>query len=277
MFLSEYGANVHSQFGDDGVIAEIFRRIGEQSRVCVEFGAGDGLTCSNTANLWKSGWHGLLIEADEDRATHALVNTQGFDCQVLNCLILTGGQTSIDYLCTKVAGLGDIDFMSIDVDGDDYWILTTMTIRPRVVCIEFNPTVPPHLKLMPTGTGRCFGVGASVMKEGGEEMGYKMIGITQANMYFVRADEAEAFSDMETDLTILQPPETFMYITTDVTGRVVPVGAPSQWGLRWPPSELVRWPEDQENLLEFDYVDAWERYAHQILVELKEVRAERGI
>jgi hypothetical protein len=115
------------------------------------------------------------------------------------------------------------------------------------------------------------------MKEGGEEMGYKMIGITQANMYFVRADEAEAFSDMETDLQVLQPPETFMYITTDVTGRVLPAGAPSQWGLRWPPSELVRFVDDQEHLLEFDYVDAWERYAHQILVELKEIRVERGV
>src|SRR5579871_885302 len=64
--LEPHGFKVHSQYDEDGIIAEIFRRIGEGSRTFVEFGAGDGAE-NCTAFLLMQGWRGLWIEGDETK------------------------------------------------------------------------------------------------------------------------------------------------------------------------------------------------------------------
>jgi hypothetical protein len=66
--LSDFGFNEYSQFGEDGMIDEALKRIGVRSSRCVEFGAGDGLSCSNTANLWHNGWKAVLVEASSELA-----------------------------------------------------------------------------------------------------------------------------------------------------------------------------------------------------------------
>ncbi|HML14671.1 MAG TPA: hypothetical protein VK456_15295, partial [Xanthobacteraceae bacterium] len=61
--LVRYGYKVYSQNDEDGIIAEIFRRIGTTTRTFVEFGVETGAEC-NTAKLLVEGWHGLWIEAN---------------------------------------------------------------------------------------------------------------------------------------------------------------------------------------------------------------------
>src|SRR5262249_53165366 len=61
--LLRYGYKVYSQNDEDGIIAEIFRRIGAQSRTFVEFGVETGVEC-NTAKLLVEGWRGLWIESN---------------------------------------------------------------------------------------------------------------------------------------------------------------------------------------------------------------------
>tara|TARA_Y100000310_G_scaffold342088_1_gene443724 strand:+ start:122 stop:1279 length:1158 start_codon:yes stop_codon:yes gene_type:complete len=68
--LSTYAQNVTSQAGEDGIIAEIMRRLDIQQGACIEFGAGDGKTISNTYTLWHNlEWSALLIEPDESEFT----------------------------------------------------------------------------------------------------------------------------------------------------------------------------------------------------------------
>ncbi|MEK7109346.1 MAG: hypothetical protein AAB919_02825, partial [Patescibacteria group bacterium] len=63
--LTDYKKDVKSQHGEDGIITEIFRRMGAESKWCVEFGALNGTHHSNTWNLiMQEGWSGVLIEAD---------------------------------------------------------------------------------------------------------------------------------------------------------------------------------------------------------------------
>jgi len=60
--LAAHERRVYSQFGEDGVIERIFECIGTTNRYFVEFGASDGITLSNTANLrLNHGWSGLLM------------------------------------------------------------------------------------------------------------------------------------------------------------------------------------------------------------------------
>ena len=61
--LSDFAHDLHSQAGEDGILQAIFDRSGVRSRVCIEFGAWDGLHLSNTAQFWRNGWPGILIEA----------------------------------------------------------------------------------------------------------------------------------------------------------------------------------------------------------------------
>ena len=69
--LSQFQRNIHSQFGEDGIIEEILNRIGQGCTLdnwCVEFGAWDGIHLSNTCNLIKTkNYKAVLIEGDLNR------------------------------------------------------------------------------------------------------------------------------------------------------------------------------------------------------------------
>ncbi len=59
--------NVYSQAGQDGILREIFARLGIADGVFVEFGAWDGRFLSNCRLLFEKGWAGLFIEADRKK------------------------------------------------------------------------------------------------------------------------------------------------------------------------------------------------------------------
>ena len=65
--LLHYCKNIHSQRGDDGIIAEIFRRLGVQRGFFVEFGGWDGVYLANSRALFESDWGGAFIEADSQK------------------------------------------------------------------------------------------------------------------------------------------------------------------------------------------------------------------
>src|ERR1700675_5033925 len=65
--LIDYRSNIHSQFGEDGVIERVFAVVGETTRTCCEFGAWDGIHFSNTRALVERGWRGVFVEADPER------------------------------------------------------------------------------------------------------------------------------------------------------------------------------------------------------------------
>ena len=75
--LYEFAANNYSQFGEDGIIQEIFKVIGTKSKLTVEFGAWDGFLYSNTAALWArdTSWKAVLIEGDPERYEDLVRNT----------------------------------------------------------------------------------------------------------------------------------------------------------------------------------------------------------
>jgi hypothetical protein len=269
MKLSDFSADVFSQGGEDGAIAEVFRRLGEGGRTCVEFGAGDGISCSNTANLWQRGWNAILIESDP-RLVSRIEELEAPEVRAIERVITPGGADSIDEILAGI-GVSSVDLMSIDVDGADYWIFLGMIIRPRLIVIEFNPTVPPHLDIVPASSASKFGVGALTMRRAAKDHGYQMIGITHANMFLVRSEDAAKFADLDTDLSRLLPPERFMYLATDYRGNMVPIGARPEWGLVWPPSKTEFAPNTKE-LLVAGVDPATMPDISQIIVEVRALR-----
>jgi hypothetical protein len=221
MRLDDFGANVTSQFGEDGMIAHVFEQIGEQSRFCVEFGAADGRTCSNTWWLRWHKWDALLIEADVELAAK-LRPTKRVSC--------VQDFVTPDNLNHYIGGR-PVDFMSIDVDGDDYAIFEGLEVRPRLVCIEYNASIPPHISLRQAELGEYFGASARALVELASAKGYELIGVTKGNLLLVRDDEAHHFTNYERDLSTLFDSTGLSYLATDYGGRPIVVGAAPPWGL----------------------------------------------
>jgi hypothetical protein len=125
--LERYERRVYSQSGEDGALARIFELIGTSNRFFVEFGAWDGLNLSNTAHLrLDHGWTGLLMEGS-DRADDAPVEREHIDADNVNALF------------AKYAVPERFDLLSIDIDGNDYWVWKAIEgFTARVVVIEYN-------------------------------------------------------------------------------------------------------------------------------------------
>jgi hypothetical protein len=112
-----------SQGGQDGVLEAIFSQIGEGDAYFVEFGAGNGLDSSNTANLRiNHGWGGLLMDAEP---TADIVKKENITANNINSILHKHGVKEIDYL-------------SIDIDGNDYYVWNILYKKPRVITIEYN-------------------------------------------------------------------------------------------------------------------------------------------
>ncbi len=126
--LHRYERRVYSQGGEDGVITRVFECIGTTNRYFVEFGAWDGQHLSNTANLrLHCGWTGLLMDGDGERRDDALVKPAFITADNVNDVFAKHGVPE------------SFDLLSLDVDGNEYWIWRALgPHRPRVVVVEYN-------------------------------------------------------------------------------------------------------------------------------------------
>ena len=125
--LHWFEASRHSQNGEDGIIAEIFRRIGTRSRFFVEIGAADGAE-NCTAALVDEEWQGVWVEGDPDKAAAArcLVASRGVEV----CHAFVDCETILPLLDTANVPQ-EVDLLVLDIDGNDYWILERIGTRLR--------------------------------------------------------------------------------------------------------------------------------------------------
>lgn len=198
--LELYGFHVYSQNDEDGIIQEIFERIGTTNQKFIEFGVQDGLE-SNGHYLLLKGWSGLWIEGDLDcvkkllRAFRPAVRTGHLT--VCNAFI---DRDNINPLIKQAGFHGEIDLLSIDVDGNDYYIWEAIdVVNPRVVAIEYNGKIPPDLNWKMAydkwhlwdGSDR-HGASLKALELLGQSKGYRLVGtnLNGVNAFFVREDLA---------------------------------------------------------------------------------------
>lgn len=218
--LRKYARNVHSQFGEDGIIEKIFELIGVRTRRCIEFGAWDGWYLSNTAHLWENGWTGVLIEADPKKYAELELKTSRYDCIRICERVGHQGEQKLDRILERHGVRGEVDLLSLDVDGDEYYIWeATEQLTPRVVVCEFNPTIPLHLELR-QAPGGYFGCSATAMVRLAERKGYRLVAMTECNGLFVRASEFAPFEAFETSLEAVMLTQNLTYVISGYGGAV---------------------------------------------------------
>lgn len=206
--LSEYEKSLYSQNGEDGVLAKIFQLVSPVSRFCVEFGAYDGITGSNTYLLRLQGWECMLLD-----------RTFEIPEQSLHKEFITA--ENINQFFDKYNVPLDFDLLSIDVDYNDFymWKAIDKKYRPAVVVIEYNGTHLPMedkvVKYHPyyTGDGSNY-CGASIfaLYQLGRAKGYSLVYAekTGLNLFFIRDDILKEknlqFKDMNDVQKIYRPP-----------------------------------------------------------------------
>jgi hypothetical protein len=198
---------VYSQNGEDGILLYLFSRIGVTDRRFVEFGIGDGSEC-NTANLALTfGWRGLLMEADgalADRARTFYAAQPTLRTSSLRVECADVEPDTINELLRRFGVEGELDLLSIDIDGNDYWVWeATEGVSPRVVVIEYNAsfgrassvTVPYRRgfdRYREHVSGYYHGASLGALARLAERKGYLLAGCDSrgTNAFFVRADAA---------------------------------------------------------------------------------------
>ncbi|MEN9405890.1 MAG: hypothetical protein RLZ12_174 [Bacillota bacterium] len=199
--LHLYEHKIKSQFGEDGIIQEIFRRIGTTNRLCVEFGGYDGIAMSNTANLiMNHGWHGVFIEGSSKFCQQARSNYHklGLEAKVsVYNNFITRENIAAIFKAAKIPK--EFDFLSIDLDGNDYYVWQALAMyRPRVLVIEYNASYPPPLKwIRPYDPNFAwdgsnnYGASLNKFEELGKSMGYCLLGTEHmgCNAFFIRKDQ----------------------------------------------------------------------------------------
>lgn len=196
--LLRYGFKIYSQNDEDGILEEIFRRIGVENRRFVEFGVENGFEC-NTAKLLVEGWQGLWMEANAAQAKRIREHfTSFFSSGNLSLLEETVTAENINALLSQAGFVGDLDLLSIDIDFSDYWVWKAIEVaRPRVVVIEYNASLRPPLSLVvpysPTSSwsgGNYFGASLEAFVRLAQGKGYRIVGcsFSGVNAFFVRED-----------------------------------------------------------------------------------------
>lgn len=200
--FSSTGYKVFSQFEEDGLLWYLFSLIGEGSKTFIEIGANDGINsnCSNLAVHF--GWSGLFFEGSaalikRGERFYAKIPTPYHPKPKYVQAIIK--RENINELISKNGLSGEIELLSIDIDGNDYWVWDAIeVVSPKVVIIEThtefgdkNIVVPYDPDYMFPGKHPVYhGASVTAMAKLGEKKGYRLVGASDLgiNQIFLRND-----------------------------------------------------------------------------------------
>ncbi len=203
--LDETGFRVFSQFEEDGKLLFIFSILGMTHKTFVEIGSDDGVN-SNSANLYFNfGWHGLFIDGNPrsiKRGTRffARYPHPWFYKPAFVCARVT--QENVNDLIGNAGYTGEIGLLSIDIDGNDYWVWEALTVvEPQVVIIETHNEFGMNNIVVPYDADYSFpgrhsvyhGASPVAMTRLAQKKGYRLVGANELgfNFIFVRKGLAE--------------------------------------------------------------------------------------
>jgi hypothetical protein len=223
----------HSQNGEDGILWNIFSLVGTTNKKAVEICAGNGKEC-NTANLViNHGWHVLMVEGDKTKADFAKAyygshpDTYLIPPVVVNDWITAENANDV----IRLNGFaGEIDFLSIDVDGIDYWLWKAIdAAMPRVVMVEIqcvwrctaSVTVPyspdficKYINDPKYGLAAYGGASLPAFVKLAREKGYRLIGANRHgfNVVFMRNDVgADIFPEIDPENVFCNTVSNWIY------------------------------------------------------------------
>ena len=202
--LRECEFKVFSQRGEDGVIQYLVARVPILHRTFIEFGVEDYREANTRFLLADGDWQGLVLDgsaAHVERIRRDDVHWR-HDLQVRQAFVT---RENIDLLLAEAGFAADVGLLSIDIDGNDYWVWEAITaVRPRIVVCEVNailgrepvsvPYAPDFRRMAAHASGLYFGASLAALEHLAQRKGYVLVGCESSgsNAFFVRSDLAVA-------------------------------------------------------------------------------------
>jgi len=196
--LIHFEGQVYSQNGEDGIISEIFHRIGTTNRFFVEIGTSTGLE-NNTALLLLDEWKGLWVEGCQEANKKAAYHwADAISSGRLKTITAMVTAENFQEMLKENEAPEEMDLLSLDIDRNTFYAFEKMTeYRPRVLILEYNGVFPMGSQWGIEykadegwdGTHR-FGAALKKYEIEAKAKGYSLVGCenTGANAFFVRDD-----------------------------------------------------------------------------------------
>ena len=199
--LEEVEFQVFSQFGEDGIIQWLIHNVEIENKIFVEFGVEDYVEANTRFLLMNNNWSGLVIDGSNEniRSIKEWKYLWKYDLQAIAEFIT---KDNINQIISSAGINGDIGILSIDLDGNDYWILDAIDcVSPRILVCEYNNiygdkemvTVPYDRNFVRTEkhfSNLYWGASIMAFCDWAQRNGYYYMGSNSAgnNAFFVRKD-----------------------------------------------------------------------------------------
>ena len=204
--INKFGIKIYSQNDEDGIILYIFKHIGIKTKKFVEIGVENGTEC-NTTNLLKNfNWKGIQIEGSKKLYNDAKIQLKKIlekkknNLKLLNIFVT---KKNINQVLKKNCGK-EIDLLSVDVDGNDFWIWKAINcVKPRLVIIEYNSFFGSNISATIKYNSKFswdhrnnksyYGASLKALEKLGKQKKYILVGVDKngVNAFFVRNDLAK--------------------------------------------------------------------------------------
>ena len=197
--FEDAGFRVYSQNDEDGLLLYIFSMIGTTNKTCVDIAFGSPYGANTTNLICNWGWHGFLIEGgsvgDSEKFFKSHPDSMIFP-PTLRKIWITA--ENVNQVLSESNMIGEIDLLSLDVDGQDYWILKNINvISPRVIVAEYLDILGPEKALtVPYKPDfnrfdlhpDFFGASLPAFVKLCREKGYRLVGVNRYgfNAFFVK-------------------------------------------------------------------------------------------
>ena len=248
--------DVYSQYGEDGIIEKILEDLRIDVKVTCEFGAWDGKHFSNTFALGNSARQLVMIEGDPVKFLdlEKTAKETGFVKPILR-FVQPSGSDRLDSILDEFH-IGEVDVLSVDIDGYDLKILKSLKRRPKLIVVEYNPTFGVF-KEFEGSPGENVGNSFRSICKHMEEIGYSLVATTKTNLFFVLTGILVDAGYVGLDLSVLgilsDIDNATFQIASAYDGRAIPFGRPTnpwdgcrlakiyshpQWVYGWTPTRL---------------------------------------
>ena len=206
--LEQTEFKVFSQFGDDGIIQYIVHRLQlpASERRFVEFGVESYREANTRFLLQNDNWSGLIMDGSDDYMS----GVQREEIYWKHDLTARGAfitRENINDLLRDAGFTGRIGLLSIDIDGNDYWVWQAITaVDPALVIVEYNslfgahapvtvPYQPDFTRTAAHFSNLYWGTSLAALCHLAAEKNYVWIGCNSAgnNAYFVRKADSARF------------------------------------------------------------------------------------
>ena len=204
--INKFGIKIYSQNDEDGIILYILKHIGVKTKKFVEVGVENGIEC-NTTNLLKNfDWSGAQIEGNKKLYNNAKIQLKkvlGKKIKNLKLLNIFVTKKNINQILKKYSGK-EIDLLSIDIDGNDFWIWKAINcVKPRLVVIEYNSFFGPNISATIKYNSKFswdhynnkpyYGASLKALEKLGKQKKYSLVGVDKngVNAFFIRNDLAK--------------------------------------------------------------------------------------